>query len=60
MATGRMSALMLEPLSPTEDADFVWPSASEVRAIQDQYLHSLEVTDSSEAQQLARLNTDGL
>jgi hypothetical protein len=59
MAQGRVSALMLAPLSPTEDVDFVWPSAAEVRATQDQYVNSLAATDSAEAQHLVQLNTDG-
>jgi hypothetical protein len=60
MARGRVSALMLAPLSPTEDVDFVWPTAAEVRTTQDQYVNSLVVIDSAESQQLVQLNTDGL
>jgi hypothetical protein len=60
MARGRVSALMLAPLSPTEDVDFVWPSAAEVRATQDKYVNSLAVTDSAESQDLVQLNKDGL
>jgi hypothetical protein len=60
VARGRLAALMLAPLSPTEDADFVWPTALEIQATQERYLRSLLVEDVPDALATAKKSADGL